>query len=395
MCSDWVPPSTAPSPCSATRTRLTSGCCAVSCTPAVWVWKRSIMRLGVLGAELVAHDPRPDPPGGAELRDLLEQRRARDEEERQPRREVVDVQARRRCAARTYSMRVGEGERDLLRGRRPGLGHVVAGDGDGVPARDLLAAVGEDVGDQPQRLRRRVDVGAAGDVLLEHVVLDRAGELRRRRRPAPRRRAGRAAAASRPGALIVIDVETSSSGMPSNSDAHVVDRVDRDADLADLAVRDRRRRSRSPSGSAGRRRPTARRCRRDQLVVALVGLLGGAEPGVLPHRPRAGRCTSTGRRRGCTGTRPGSPSCAAGSKPGEVVRRRRPARSAGRTPWSRCFGDVGGHAAHDSERGMPRGHRPVAHLTPVGAVGTPAQAAPTELGRRSSHSRSSAAASPR
>ncbi len=46
VCSDWVPPSTAPRPCTATRTRLTSGCCAVSCTPAVWVWKRSISDLG-------------------------------------------------------------------------------------------------------------------------------------------------------------------------------------------------------------------------------------------------------------------------------------------------------------------------------------------------------------
>ena len=46
MCSDWVPPSTAARACTVTRTRLTSGCCAVSCTPAVWVWKRSISDFG-------------------------------------------------------------------------------------------------------------------------------------------------------------------------------------------------------------------------------------------------------------------------------------------------------------------------------------------------------------
>jgi hypothetical protein len=46
VCSDWVPPSTAASPWTATRTRFTSGCCAVSCTPAVWVWKRSIHDFG-------------------------------------------------------------------------------------------------------------------------------------------------------------------------------------------------------------------------------------------------------------------------------------------------------------------------------------------------------------
>ena len=41
VCSDWVPPQTAAKPCSATRTMLFSGCCAVSVTPPVWVWKRS------------------------------------------------------------------------------------------------------------------------------------------------------------------------------------------------------------------------------------------------------------------------------------------------------------------------------------------------------------------
>ena len=40
VCSDCVPPSTAASASSAVRTMLTSGCCAVSDTPAVWVWKR-------------------------------------------------------------------------------------------------------------------------------------------------------------------------------------------------------------------------------------------------------------------------------------------------------------------------------------------------------------------
>ena len=40
MCSDCVPPSTALSASSAVRTRLFSGCWAVSDTPAVWEWKR-------------------------------------------------------------------------------------------------------------------------------------------------------------------------------------------------------------------------------------------------------------------------------------------------------------------------------------------------------------------
>ena len=41
VCSEFVPPSTAASASIAVRTTLFTGCCAVSDTPAVWVWKRS------------------------------------------------------------------------------------------------------------------------------------------------------------------------------------------------------------------------------------------------------------------------------------------------------------------------------------------------------------------
>ena len=41
VCSDWVPPSTPARASMAVRTMLTSGCWAVSDTPAVWVWNRS------------------------------------------------------------------------------------------------------------------------------------------------------------------------------------------------------------------------------------------------------------------------------------------------------------------------------------------------------------------
>ena len=42
VCSDWVPPQTAAKPWSATRMMFTSGCCAWSVTPPVWVWNRII-----------------------------------------------------------------------------------------------------------------------------------------------------------------------------------------------------------------------------------------------------------------------------------------------------------------------------------------------------------------
>ena len=46
MCSDCVPPLTAANACSATRTMLLTGCCAVSVTPPVCVWKRIIIAFG-------------------------------------------------------------------------------------------------------------------------------------------------------------------------------------------------------------------------------------------------------------------------------------------------------------------------------------------------------------
>ena len=46
VCRDWHPPSTAASACTATRTMLFSGCCAVSMLPAVCAWNRSASARG-------------------------------------------------------------------------------------------------------------------------------------------------------------------------------------------------------------------------------------------------------------------------------------------------------------------------------------------------------------
>ena len=47
VCSEFVPPRTAASASTAVRTTLLYGCCAVSETPAVWVWNRSHCALSV------------------------------------------------------------------------------------------------------------------------------------------------------------------------------------------------------------------------------------------------------------------------------------------------------------------------------------------------------------
>src|SRR5439155_3075487 len=49
-------------------------------------------RLGLLRAVPLLHEPRPDPPRGPELRDLLEEVVVDVEEEREARREAVDVE---------------------------------------------------------------------------------------------------------------------------------------------------------------------------------------------------------------------------------------------------------------------------------------------------------------
>ena len=57
---------------------------------------------------------------------------------------------------------------------------VLAAYGDGIPVRNVLLAIGKDVGDKPQRKLRRVDVGAAGDIFLKDIVLNGSIDLLRR-----------------------------------------------------------------------------------------------------------------------------------------------------------------------------------------------------------------------
>ena len=76
---------------------------------------------------------------------------------------------------------------------------------------------------------------------------------------------------------------------PAEQDPHVVDRVDGDTDLADLTDADRVVGVVAHLGGQVEGDRQATGPGRDQLVVPLVRLLGGAEPGVLAHRPRARR----------------------------------------------------------------------------------------------------------
>ncbi len=206
------------------------------------------------------------------------------EEERQARREVVDVEAlvdRRLHVGDPRAQR----ERDLLHGRAALLAEVVAGDRDRVPARHALLAVLEEVGRQPHRGRGRVDVVAARDVLLEHVVLGGAAQLLGRHalllahQLVQQQQAG-GGGVDRHRSRHLIERDALERG------AHVVDRVDRHARAPHLAqaagvvgvqpqLRGQVERHRQP------RRPL-----REQVAVANVGLLRRGVPGVLAHRPQ-------------------------------------------------------------------------------------------------------------
>ena len=237
----------------------------------------------VAGAEAVAQLARPDPPGGAVLRDLLEEVEVGVEEEGQARREVVDVEP-----ALDRPLDVGEAVREregeLLRRGRAGLADVVAGDRDRMPLRQLRRAVLDHVGDEPHRRLGREDVLLLRDVLLEDVRLDRPAQVlggdallladrdvereQDRRRRVDRHR-GR-------------DVAERD---PAEERLHVLERVDRHALAADLALRAR------VVGVVAHQRRHVESGREPGLAVveqvpeALVRLGGCAEAGELPHRP--------------------------------------------------------------------------------------------------------------
>ena len=160
----------------------------------------------VLDAVALAGDLVPQPHEGAHLAHLLDEPHAGVDEEGDPADDLGEVLGRDLAGVPDgvehrdrRAQRVGE----LLRRRRAGLLQVVAADVDRVPLRDLVDGVGDQVGDQPQRVLGREDVGPAGEVLLDDVVLGGAGELVRRPRvgvevagSAPRRPPGRARAAT-------------------------------------------------------------------------------------------------------------------------------------------------------------------------------------------------------
>ncbi len=267
------------------RTTLLKTSCAVSVQPEVWQCVRSDSDSRVRRLEL-RDQLRPQQPGGPQLGDLHEEVHPDRPEERQPRRERVDVQPGRDAGPQVLHP-VRERVRQLQVGRRPGLLDVVAGDGDRVELRHPPRGELEDVADDPHRRLRRVDVGVADHELLEDVVLDGPGQL----------------LGLDPLLLGRDDVEREDrqhrtvhghrDRHPVERDAveqlpHVVDRVDGDAGHAHVADHPR-----VVAVVAAVRRQVERDGQtllphRQVAAVERVGLRGGGEPGVLADGPGLG-----------------------------------------------------------------------------------------------------------
>jgi hypothetical protein len=237
------------------------------------------------GAEAIAHDPRPQPACGAELRDLFEEVVVRVEEERQALAEGVRLQTA--VDARLHvGNAVRERERHLLHGRRSRLADVIAADRNRVPLRRLALAERDDVRGDTQRRTRRVDIRAARDVLLEDVVLNRARHLPRvatlpaRHRDVEREQDdGRRVDRHRSRDTIQRDAV--------EQDRHVFDRIDGDANLADLSRGKRVIGVVADLGRQVERNTQSHDPLRQEVAVSPVRVRGGGEAGVLAHRPRA------------------------------------------------------------------------------------------------------------
>ena len=239
----------------------------------------------LLCMEALLHDLCPDAAGGTELRDLFENVVVCVPEEGETACERIDAEA---CLDRSLDVgdAVRNGECNLLRCRGAGLADVVARDGNRVPVRDVLGAIFKDVRDEAHGRARREDVRTACCILLQNVILDGALELVRRdalllrhcdvhRKKDGRRRVDRHGR----GDLAEIDLV--------KEDLHISKGVDRNADLADLALGDRIRGVvadlRREVKCAGESRCTAL----DEVTIALVGLFRRGESCVHAHRPEA------------------------------------------------------------------------------------------------------------
>ncbi len=133
-------------------------------------------RARIFCTEAFRHDFRPEAASGAVFGDFFEKIIVGVEEERKLRGEFIDAESGVERGLDVGDA-IGEREGDFLDGGRAGFADVIAGDGDGVPLGKIVATPGENISDDAHRGAHGVDVGAAGDVFLQNVVLNSAGKF--------------------------------------------------------------------------------------------------------------------------------------------------------------------------------------------------------------------------
>ncbi len=244
-------------------------------------------RAAVLGVELLVMSFAHEQAGGAHLGDLHEEVHADRPEERQARRERVDVEPGLDAGARVLDA-VGQRVAELEVGRRPGLLHVIAGDRDRVELRHVARGVGEDVRHDAHRGLGRIDVGVAHHEFFEDVVLDRAGQLLRRHAlllagddEEGEHRQHRAVHGHRHGHLLQRNA--------GEQRAHVVDGIDGDARHADVAAHARMVAVVAAVGGEVEGDREALLAGGDVAPVEGVGIFRRREAGILAHGPRLRR----------------------------------------------------------------------------------------------------------
>ncbi len=119
---------------------------------------------------------RPDFARGPVFRHFLKQIAVGVEEETQARGEFIHVHAGALDPLHVFNS-VAQGEGQLLHGRRARFANVVTADGDGIPTRNLARPKGDGINNQAHGRSGRVNVLLLRDVFFQDVVLRGTGNL--------------------------------------------------------------------------------------------------------------------------------------------------------------------------------------------------------------------------
>ena len=126
--------------------------------------------------EAFFHDAGPQAAGRTEFSNFFKQVQTCGENPGDAGREVVDFLPCFDCRF-DISDGVGEGKSDFLYRGGACFTDMVSAYADGVPFGNILGTVLEGIVNQTHRRTRREDVGAAGDIFFQNIVLDCASQL--------------------------------------------------------------------------------------------------------------------------------------------------------------------------------------------------------------------------